>query len=70
MWGNRVQIIRDEKISKMSNEVYSNLAAIAKQFDPQPKPIVDKFNTLPLISVEQAMRELAELENEINKKES
>jgi hypothetical protein len=70
MWGNRVQITRDEKISKMSNEVYSNLAEIARQFDPKPEPVVDKFGALPLISVEQAIKELIELENEINKKES
>jgi hypothetical protein len=70
MWGNRVQITRDEKVSKMSSDVYANLEQIARQFNPEPKPIVDNFNTPPLISVEQAIRELAELENEINEKES
>jgi hypothetical protein len=71
MYGGRVQIFRDEQVSKKTADVFGQMAEIFKQFEPEPKyQPVDKFNTLPLISVEQAMKELLELENEANKKES
>ena len=70
MYGGRVQITRDGNVAKQTAEVYSQLADIAKQFEPNQPEAVDKFATLPLISVEQAMKELLELENEINQKES
>lgn len=70
-YGNRIQIERDEKVSKRAAEVYGQMAEIFKQFEPnKPAAPVDKFASLPLISVEQAMKELLELENEANKKES
>lgn len=70
MFGGRVQITRDEKISGLAQNVYSDLARIAKQFEPvTTAQVVDNFATLPLISVEQAMKELIEMENEINEKE-
>ena len=71
MFGGRVQITKDEKTSVMSNSVFSNMRGILSHFEPENKTKeVDKSFSLPLISVEQAMRELLEMENEINKKES
>ena len=70
MFGGRVQFTRDEKNSKLANSVYANLAEIASQFEPKKTSTVDNFSNLPLISVEQAMKELLEMENEANQKKS
>jgi hypothetical protein len=69
MFGGRVQFTRDGKSKEISSSVFSEMKSILKKFEPEV-PRVDNSNTLPLISVEQAMKELLEMENEINKKES
>jgi len=69
MFGNRVQIIRDTNTSLLSNNVFTDMKDILSHFEPETKP-VEKSSPLPLISVEQAIKELLEMENEINKKES
>lgn len=69
MFGGRVQFIKDERSNKIASSVFSEMRGILKKFEPET-PRVDNSNTLPLISVEQAMKELLEMENEINKKES
>lgn len=71
MYGGRVQITRDGRTSKLAGSVFSEMGNIISKFDPPKKSHrVDIHTPLPLISVEQAMKELLEMENEINKKES
>ena len=70
MFGGRVQITRDEKTKEMANSVYEQIANIIKPHEFKKSDVVDKFSSLPLISVEQAIKELIEMENEINQKES
>jgi hypothetical protein len=65
MYGNRVQITRDNKTTDMANNVYNKIEKILEPFVPNQPHKVDKFATLPLISVEQAIKELINLENEI-----
>lgn len=70
MFGGRVQITRDDRTREMANNVYEQIAKIIEPHQNKNSVVVDKFAALPLISVEQAMKELVEMENEINKKES
>jgi len=69
MYNGRVQIFRDEKVSKFKTSVYSQLAEIAQKFEPQESK-VENTGPLPLISVEQAIKELLDIQNEINQKKS
>lgn len=69
MFGGRAQITRDEKTRQMANSVYEQIAKIIEPHEIKKSHVVDKFSSLPLISVEQAIKELIEMENEINKKE-
>lgn len=69
MFGGRVQITRDDRTREMANNVYEQISKIIEPHEQKETRVVDKFSALPLISVEQAIRELAEMENEINKKE-
>jgi hypothetical protein len=66
---NRVQIIRDNASNQVAKSVFSEMRGILKEIEPE-SPIVDNSYTLPLISVEQAMKELLEMENEINQEKS
>jgi len=66
MFGGRVQFTRDNKTAAMADEVFAQMSDIIKPHKIE-SPVVDKFATLPLISVEQAMKELLEIENETNK---
>ena len=71
MYGGRVQITRDNKATAATNSVFQEMSEIISKFDPPVKDRpVDNFGAVPLISVEQAIKELLEMENEINKKES
>lgn len=71
MYGGRVQITKDERTSKMAASTFAEMRDILTHFEPESKTkAVDKSFSLPLISVEQAMKELLEMENEVNKKES
>jgi hypothetical protein len=71
MFGGRVQFTRDNKTTAAANSVFREMSEIISKFDPPiEKQSVDNFGALPLISVEQAIKELLEMENEINKKES
>lgn len=70
MFGGRVQITRDDRTREMANSVYDQISKIIEPHEFKKSHVVDKFSTLPLISVEQAVKELIEMENEINKKES
>ncbi len=60
-----VQIERDHKITAMSSEVYGKIEDIINAIDP--KPVIQK-NTFGLkdISLEDAMRELLELEGKVS----
>jgi hypothetical protein len=67
MYGGRVQIFRDEKVSTFKASVFDQLASIAQKFEPQISK-VENTTQLPLISVEQAIKELLEMQNEIDQK--
>lgn len=68
MYGGRVQITRDERTSELASGVFSEMKDILSRFEPEKNTaVVDNSAPLPLISVEQAMKELLEMENEINK---
>jgi len=66
-----VRYTRDKRTNQLAQNVFSELHNIISKFDsPKQNQQVDNYSALPLISVEQAMKELLEMENEINKKES
>lgn len=66
-----VQITRDNSNTNLYSNVFSEMGSIISQHEPKKNNLPSgKSNTLPLISVEQAMKELLEMENEINQKES
>jgi hypothetical protein len=69
MFGRGVQIFRDDKVTDFKNNVYNQLADIAQNFEPQTKQ-VDISSHPSLISIKQAIKELLEIENEINQKKS
>ena len=69
MFGGRVQFFKDQNTSQAANSVFSEMRGILNKFEPEP-PKVDNSYALPLVSVEQAIKELLELENEANQKKS
>ena len=69
MFGGRVQFFRDQNTNQTTSSVFSEMRSILKKFEPE-LPKVDNSHTLPLVSVEQAIKELLEMENEANQKKS
>jgi hypothetical protein len=71
MFGGGVQFTRDGKSQEIARSVFSEMREIVSRLNPpNESQQVDNSGALPLISVEQAIKELLEMENEINKKES
>jgi hypothetical protein len=66
-----VQLTRDNRNTALYGNVFAEMSNIISKHEPEKSNILpSKTKTLPLISVEQAMKELLEMENEINQKES
>jgi hypothetical protein len=66
-----VQITRDSRNTNLYSDVFAEMSNIVSKHEPEKRNTHSGItNTLPLISVEQAMKELLEMENEINQKES
>lgn len=61
---NMVQKERDPSLVNLENTVFSQLFELVKEVKP-PKPVY-KMNELKVVSFEEALAELAELEKRIN----